>query len=266
MAEAYVTRLDLSPEEAFSKAKAAARTALQMDDTLAEAHNALAMSLFLYDWDWRGAESEFQRALALNPNYAQAHQWYGQYLRAMGRQNSAMAEIKRAQELDPLGLMIGGGSGQYGTQYDLMIESNRRKLELDPNFAGAHLGLGRAYALKGMYQDAIAEIQKGVNLSGGAPAYLSHLGYTYGVWGKRNEALKIVRQLEQLSKRRYVSPYAIALVYVGLDEKDLAFDWLQKAVTDRSITPTPLKTEEELASLRSDPRYALLVSQVGLPQ
>jgi tetratricopeptide (TPR) repeat protein len=116
-----------------------------------------------------------------------------------------------------------------------------------------------------MYQDAIAEIQKGVNLSGGAPDYLSHLGYTYGVWGKRNEALRIVRQLEQLSKRRYVSPYAIALVYVGLDEKDLAFDWLQKAVVDRSIPLGPLKAGEELASLRSDPRYAELLRRIGLP-
>jgi tetratricopeptide (TPR) repeat protein len=184
----------------------------------------------------------------------------------MGRQNSAMAEIKRAQELDPLSLVIGGGSGQYGTQYDLMIESNRKKLELDANFAGAHLGLGRAYALKGMYQDAIAEIQKGVNLSGGAPNYLSFLGYTYGVWGKRNEARKILLQLSQLSKRKYVSPYEIGLVYVGLGEKDMAFDWLQKAVADRSIPLVPLKDGKEMASLRSDPRYAELLSRIGLPQ
>ena len=266
MAEAYIVRDDVSPEEQFSKAKATAKIALQMDDGLAEAHNAMAMSLFHYDWDWAGAEREFQRALALNPNYAQAHQWYGQYLRAMGRQNSAMAEIKRAQELNPLGLVIGGGSGQYGTQYDLMIESNRKKLELDANFAGAHLGLGRAYALKGMYQDAIAEIQKGVNLSGGAPNYLSFLGYTYGVWGKGNEARKILLQLNQLSKRKYVSPYEIGLVYIGLGEKDMAFDWLQKAVADRSIPLVRLKAGEEMASLRSDPRYAELLSRIGLPQ
>jgi TolB-like protein/DNA-binding winged helix-turn-helix (wHTH) protein/tetratricopeptide (TPR) repeat protein len=266
MAEAYIVRGDVSPEEQFSKAKATAKIALQMDDGLAEAHNAMAMSLFRYDWDWAGAEREFQRAIALNPNYAQAHQWYGRYLRAMGRRNSAMAEIKRAQELDPLGLVIGGGSGQYGTQYDLMIESNRRKLELDANFAGAYLGLGRAYALKGMYQDAIAAFQKGLDLSGGAPNYLSFLGYTYGVWGKRNEARKILLQLNQLSKRKYVSPYEIGLVYIGLGEKDMAFDWLQKAVADRSIPLVPLKDGEEMASLRSDPRYAELLSRIGLPQ
>ena len=266
MADAYIVRDDVSPEEQFSKAKATAKIALQMDDGLAEAHNAMAMSLFRYDWDWVGAEREFQRAIALNPNYAQAHQWYGQYLRAMGRQNSAMAEIKRAQELDPLGPMIGGGSGRYGTQYDLMIESNRKKLELDANFAGAYLGLGKAYALKGMYQDAIAAFQKGLDLSGGAPNYLSFLGYTYGVWGKRNEAKKILLQLNQLSKRRYVSPYEIGLVYIGLGEKDMAFDWLQKAVADRSIRLVPLKAGEEMASLRSDPRYAELLSRIGLPQ
>jgi TolB-like protein/Tfp pilus assembly protein PilF len=266
MAEAYIVRGDVSPEEQFSKAKATAKMALQMDDGLAEAHNAMAMSLFSYDWDWAGAEREFQRALALNPNYAQAHHWYAQYQRAMGRQNSAMAEIKRAQELDPLSLVIGGGSGQYGTQYDLMIESNRKKLELDANFAGAYLGLGRAYALKGMYQDAIAAFQKGLDLSGGAPNYLSFLGYTYGVSGKRNEARKILLQLNQLSKRKYVSPYEIGLVYIGLGEKDMAFDWLQKAVTDRSIPLVPLKAGEEMASLRSDPRYAELLSRIGLPQ
>jgi TolB-like protein/DNA-binding winged helix-turn-helix (wHTH) protein/Flp pilus assembly protein TadD len=267
LAEAYVVRDDLSPEEQYSKAKAMARVALQMDEGLAEAHNALAMSLFLYDWDWAGAESEFQRAIALNPNYALAHQWYAQYQRAMGRQNSAMAEIQRAQELDPLSLVIGGGTGQYGTQYDLMIESNRQKLELDANFAGAYLGLGRAYVLKGMYQDAIAAFQKGLDLSGGAPNYLSFLGYTYGVSGKRNEARKILLQLNQLSKRRYVSSYDIALVYVGLGEKDLAFDWLQNALAERSTDLVFLKvrTRKEMDSVRSDPRYNELVRRIGLP-
>jgi TolB-like protein/DNA-binding winged helix-turn-helix (wHTH) protein/Flp pilus assembly protein TadD len=266
MADAYIVRNDLPAEEQCSKAKAMARIALQMDEGLAEAHNALAMCLFSADWDWAGAEKEFQRAIALNPNYAQAHQWYGQYQRAMGRQNSAMAEIKLAQELDPLSLVIGGGSGQYGRHYDLMIERNRKKLELDPNFAGAHLALGRAFALKGMYQDAFAEIQKGVTLSGGAPGPLSALGYTYGVSGKRHEALKILEQLTLFSNRRYVSPYDIALVYVGLGEKDRAFDWLQKAVADRSIPLVSLRAGEEMDSLRSDPRYAELLNRIGLPQ
>jgi len=183
----------------------------------------------------------------------------------MGRQNSAMAEINRAHELDPLSLVIGGGGGQYGTQYDLMIEDNRKKLELDPNFAAAYLGLGRAYASKGMYQDAIAAFQKGLDLSGGASYYLRFLGYTYGVSGKRNEARKVLQQLKLLSMRRYVSPYDIAQVYVGLGEKDLAFDWLQKAAADHSEVVF-LKVDREMDSLRSDPRYAELLNRIGLPQ
>jgi TolB-like protein/DNA-binding winged helix-turn-helix (wHTH) protein/Tfp pilus assembly protein PilF len=266
MAEAYVIRVDLSPEESYSKAKAAARAALQMDDNLAEAHSALAASLFWYDWDWADAEKEFKRALTLNQNYAIAHQWYAQYLRTMGRQDSAVEELKRAQELDPLSLVIAAGTGRYGDQYDLMIESNRKKLELDPNFPGAYMELGRAYALKGMYRDAIAAYQKARDLSGGAPDALTGLGYTYGVWGKRAEALKTLGELKALSNSRYVSPYDIALVYVGLGENDLAFDWLQKAVADRSIPLTGLKAAKELASLRSDPRYRELLNRIGLPQ
>src|SRR5215471_1390967 len=142
MAEAYAVHFDLSPEERYARSKAAALTALQMDETLAEAHNALADSLFMYDWDWAGAEKEFQRAIALNPNYAQAHQWYGQLLRVMGRQGWA-AEVKRAHELDPLNLGVGGGAWYIESgQYDLAIEYMRTRLDLDPNHAGTYLSLG----------------------------------------------------------------------------------------------------------------------------
>jgi tetratricopeptide (TPR) repeat protein len=237
-----------------------------MDDSLAEAHSALAMSLCFYDWDWAGAENEFRRALALNPNYAIAHQWYAQYLRTMGRQDAAIEELKRAQELDPLSLVIASGGGRYGKQYDSMIENNQKKLELDPNSPGAYMGLGRAYVLKGMFGDAIAAYEKARDLSGSSPGALTGLGYTYAVWGKRAEAFKILGELKALSKRRYVSPSNIAKVYVGLGEKDLAFDWLQKAVTDHSIPLPQLMTEEELASLRSDPRYGELLNRIGLPQ
>jgi tetratricopeptide (TPR) repeat protein len=267
MAEAYVVRKDLSPEERFTKAMAAARAALQIDDTLVEAHSALAMSLFLYDWDWGGAEKEFQRALVLNPNYAQAHQWYAQYLRAMGRQDSAVEELKRAEQLDPLSLQISGGAGRYGKQYDLMLEHARKQLELYPNDPAPYMGLGRAYALKGMYRDAIEAYQKARDLSGGDPSdALIGLGYTYAVRGKRAEALKTLGELKALSKRRYVSPSGIAVVYVGLGEKDLAFDWLHKSVTDREIMLARLQTSEDWASLRSDPRYRELLNRIGLPQ
>jgi TolB-like protein/Flp pilus assembly protein TadD len=265
MAEAYVVRVDLPPEEISSKAETAARAALEIDDTLAEAHSALADSLFWYDWDWAEAEKEFQRALTLNPNYARAHQWYAQYLRAMGRQDLAVEELKRAEELDPISLVISGGSGRYGQQYDLMLEHARKMLELYPDNPIPYMSLGRTYCLKGMYPDAIAAYQKARDLSGGDPALIG-LGYTYAVWGKRAEALKILGEVKAQSKRRYISPSKIALIYVGLGEKDLAFDWLQKAVTDHSILLAGLKTDEEWASLRSDPRYGELLNRIGLPQ
>ena len=268
IAEAYVVRLDLPPKESSSKAKAAARAALQLDDTLANAHSALAGSLFWYDWDWAGAEKEFQRALALNPNYARAHQWYAQYLIAMGRRDLAVEELKRAEQLDPLALNIAGGSGRYGKQYDLMLEHARKMLELYPDNPRPYIDLGRAYRLKGMYPDAIAAYQKARDLSGGDPTDggLMGLGYTYAVWGERAEALKILGELKAQSKRRYVSPSSIAMIYVGLGEKDEAFDWLQKAVTDHDITLLRVSRAEEWASLRSDPRYPELLNRIGLPQ
>jgi TolB-like protein/DNA-binding winged helix-turn-helix (wHTH) protein/Flp pilus assembly protein TadD len=268
LAEAYVVRPDVAPQEQYSAAKSAARRALEIDDDLAEAHNALAASLFWYDWDWAGAEREFQRALALNPNYAQAHQWYGQFQKAMGRKNWP-DEVKRAGELDPLSLVNAGG-GWYieSGQYDLALELTRKRLELYHNAAVLYAALGRVYARKQMYQEAITNTQKSVTLSGGEPRFLSALGYTYAIAGKRNEALGILRQLTLLSKSRYVSPFEIASIYAGLDQKDLAFKWLQKAVAEHSPDVVFLKTTtlQEMDSLRSDPRYAGLERHVGLPQ
>jgi TolB-like protein/DNA-binding winged helix-turn-helix (wHTH) protein/Flp pilus assembly protein TadD len=267
LAEAYVVRSDVAPQDSYSAAKTAARRALEIDDGLAEAHNALAASLFWYDWDWANAEREFQRALAFNPNYAQAHQWYGQFQKAMGRKNWP-DEVKRAGELDPLSLVNAGG-GWYieSGQYDLALELTRKKLELYPNAAILYATLGGVYARKQMYQEAVANAQKSVALSGGEPRFLSALGYAYAIAGKRNEALGILRRLTLLSKRRYVSPFEIACIYAGLDQKDLAFNWLQKAVAEHSPNLVFLKTKtlEEMDSLRSDPRYAELERQVGLP-
>jgi TolB-like protein/DNA-binding winged helix-turn-helix (wHTH) protein/Tfp pilus assembly protein PilF len=268
LADAYDVRQDLAPGERFPKAKAAASTALRIDEGLAEAHTALANSLFLYDWDWPGAEKEFQRAIVLNPNYAWAHQWYGQLQHAMGRQQNWAAEVKRARELDPLSLaLLGSGSGVVvaNGQYDLAIERARKTLELDPNNPGPYLLLGRVYAKKGMYTEAVEHLQKGVDLSGGAPQPLSVLGYTYGVSGEREKALEIVQKLNLRSKRRYVSPYDIAVVYAGLGEKDLAFDWLQKAVADRSSQLVHIKYDEKLDTLHPDPRYTELLRSIGLP-
>lgn len=268
LADAYVVKRDVTPQETYSAAKTAARRALEIDDGLAEAHNALAASLFWYDWDWAGAEREFQRALALNPNYAQANQWYGQFQKAMGRKNWP-DEVKRAGELDPLSLVnAGGGWYMESGQYDLALELTRKKLELYPNSAFLYATLGAVYTRKQMYQEAIANTQKSVTLSGGEPRFLSALGYAYAIAGKRTEALGILRQLTLLSKSRYVSSFEIASIYAGLDQKDLAFNWLQKAVAEHSPDVVFLKTTtlQEMESLRSDPRYAELERQVGLPQ
>jgi TolB-like protein/DNA-binding winged helix-turn-helix (wHTH) protein/Tfp pilus assembly protein PilF len=266
LAEAYIVQEDLSPTKTYPKAKTAARTALQMDEGLAEAHNALAMISFMYEWDWAGAEKEFQRAIALNPNYAQVHQWYGQYQHAMGWKNWA-DEVKHAGELDPLSLVTAGG-GWYieSGQYDQALEIQRRKQELDPDSPLPHLNLGRIYTLKAMYPEAIEELQKSVDLSRGTAEYLSALGYSYGMSGNRGQAMKTLQALTSLSERTYVSPYNIAFVYVGLKDKDLAFDWLQKAVEDRSIPLVSLRSAKELEILRSDPRYSELIRRIGLPQ
>jgi TolB-like protein/tetratricopeptide (TPR) repeat protein len=268
LANAYIQGSDLPPAEAWPRAKAAASTALQLDAGLGEAHAALAMCLFWYEWDWTGAEREFQRALALNPNYAWAHQWYGVFQGAMGRDQNWAAEVKRARELDPIALASYGGGGHGLTvsrgQYDLAIQEDRKRLELDPNNPRAYLSLGRVYRLKGLYEEAIVNIQKGITLSGGAPEALSALGYTYAVSGERDKALKIVQQLTVLSKHRYVPSSQIALIYVGLGEKDPAFGWLQKAVADRSISDVLLRRGKDWDSLRPDPRYSELVRRIGL--
>lgn len=264
MADAYIVRTDLSPEERFSKAKAMARVALQMDDDLAEAHTALAFSMFAYDWDWAGAEKEFQRAIALNQNYAMAHQWYGQFQKAMGRQNWA-EEVRRAHNLDPLSLIVAGvGQYIYRDQYDLAIENVRKRLELDPEFAEAYFELGRVYERKGMYQNAITQFQKAFDVSGGEPQYLGALGYAYGASGERIQATRSLEQLVQLSKHAYVPPYQIAVVYVGLGEKDLAFDWLRRAFADRSFELLFLKIDERMDAVRSDPRFSDLVRRMNL--
>jgi TolB-like protein/DNA-binding winged helix-turn-helix (wHTH) protein/tetratricopeptide (TPR) repeat protein len=264
MADAYIERTDLSPQEQFSNAKAMARLALRMDDDLAEAHTALAFSMFAYDWDWAGAEREFQRAIALNPNYAMAHQWYGQLQKAMGRPNWA-AEVRRAHELDPLSLIIAGiGQYIYRGQYDSAIENVRRRLELDPEFAEAHFELGRVYARKRMYRESISEFHKAFDLSGGESQYLGDLGYAYALSGNKIEAMKSLKQLEQASKHTYVSPYQIALVYVGLGEKEVAFDWLQKGLADRSYWLLFLRIDERMETIRSDPRFQDLLRRINL--
>ncbi len=256
------------PKEAFPRANEAALKALEIDDTLAEAHTSLAKIKTVYDWDRSGADREFRRAIELNPSYATAHQWYGEALGQMGRLNEAVAQYKRALELDPLSLVINRNMGFIfiaEREYDQAIEQERKTLEIEPNFGGARYLLGQAYILKSLYKEAIAEAEKDVLISPRSVDALSWLGYTYAVAGRRAEALKVLDKLTQLSKQMHVPPSYMAAIHVGLVEKDKAFEWLEKGYEERSIgsgfgiNPDPIWDP-----LRSDPRFADLLRRMNL--
>ncbi len=258
----------LSPDEAFPKAKEAAAKALEIDDTLAEAHASLVWIKTDYDWDWQGAEREFKRTIELNPSYAQVYVWYSAPLDAMGRLDEALAAQKRAEEMEPLSLIIGslvGRSLYFAQRYDQAIEQLRRVLDMDANFPLAHLFLGMAYEQKGMFEEAIAEFQKGSSLSGGDPRMAGALGHAYAVSGRKDRAQNVLVELKQLSKRRYVAPFEIAVIYIGLADKDLTFQWLEKAYRDHSSWLPWLKVDPRFDSLHGDSRYQDLRRRMGLP-
>ncbi len=258
----------LPPKEAFPRAKAAAEKALEMDETLAEAKASLGWISVNYDWDWLAAESKYKRAIELNPSYATAHQWYAEYLSYMGKHDESIAEAKRAQELDPLSIIINNDLGQvfyYARQYDRAIEQLQKTLELDPNFIVAHFFLAFLYAQKAMYGKAIAEVQKAMDLSGGGDSLIvAQLGTIYSCSGRRDEANKVLDKLHGLSKKRYVSPFYIALIYMGLGQNDQAFEWLEKAYEERDHWLETLKVHPMLDSLRSDPRFTKLLKKMRL--
>ena len=258
----------LPPREGFPKAEAAARKALQIDDMLAEAHCTLAYSKGLFEWDWPGAEREFQRAFEINPSYATAHQWYALLLKDQGRLAEAFDEIKRAQALDPLSLIINCDAAvmyYWARQYDRSIQEYRKALEMDPNFAVAHWGLGRAYVEKRMFREATAELQKAIVLSGGSAVHLASLGHAYAVAGEKAAARDALSNLKDLSKRANVSPYDIALIHAALGEKDQAFEWLEKAYEQRDSSLIFLKVDPRLDPLRSDPRFQDLLRRMNFP-
>jgi serine/threonine-protein kinase len=256
----------LRPSEAYPQAKAAAKRAVELDDTLAEAHTSLAFVMVQYDWDWRGAEREFKRALELNANYATAHQWYSEYLTSQGRHDEALAEIKRAQELDPLALITHAVEGRalyFKRQYDQAIEQCRKTLEMDAGFGPAYLFLGRAYLQKRNYDDAIAGFRKAHQRSAGT-AILAELGHAYALAGQEAEARKILAELKAQANHRYVTAGRMALLAIALGDKDEAFKFLEQALEERSDVMVTLKVEPRYDSLRADPRFDKLLQRVGL--
>jgi adenylate cyclase len=256
------------PKEGYPRAKEAALKALELDSALAEAHTSLGYIKTFYEWDRLGGEREFQRAIALNPGYANAHFFYGSALRNMGRREKSFAELRRALELDPLSLPANGFLGvafYQARQYDQAIDQLRKTLELDPNFVQGHYYLGMAFLGKSMFKEGIAEFEKAIAI---APAFaypLSGLGYAYAVAGRRVEAQKVLDQLTELSKRKYVFAASEAQIYAGLGEKDKAFEWLEKAFQQRSIgSAENIKVDVIWDPLRSDPRFADLLRRTNL--
>lgn len=259
----------LPPKEVMPRAKEAALKALAIDDGLAEAHASLAGIKKVYDWDWLAAEREYQRALELNPNYATAHHWYADYLSAVGRSQEALAEIQRAQELDPLSLVISmevAWNLYMAREYDRAVEQSLKTLEMESDFSPAHYTLGLAYEQVARYEEAIAALQEARNTSGGNPVSLAALGHAYATAGRRREAMKTLNELRKISERSYVSPYWSAILYAGLGENAPAFEWLEKAYEERDVWLVWLKAEPRFDSLRSDPQFEDLLRRVGLLQ
>ena len=256
----------LSPHEAFPKAKAAATKALDLNDKLGEAHTSLAFTLDLYDWDWKSAEREYQRAISLNPGYATAHHWYAWHLIVMGRNGEGIAELRKAASLDPLSLIITADLADalcIAHLYDESIQESRKALQMDSNFAVAHYQLAQAFEQKRMHEEAIAEFHRAIDLAGNNTTFASNLAYSYAASGRRDEAMKIVKDLEARPSQQSSTDASIALIYVGLGDRSQAMIWLNKAYQAR-FNPSIL-VRPAFDPIRSDARFQDLLHRIGLP-
>jgi serine/threonine-protein kinase len=256
-----------APREAYPKAKAAAERALELDDSLGEAHCSLGFFRLLYDWDFAGAEREFKRAIELSPNYANSHDGYGFYLKATGRHEMAVRACQRAQRLDPLSLFATlslGWAYYFGRDHERAIEQGRKALDLDPNFGFAHWHLGMNYQQLGRTEDAIIELKLAALLAGGGATFVAHLGHAYARAGQRELAQQVLAELKELSDRRYVSAFFFAIINVGLGEVDEAMDCLERAYEERSGFLPFIGVEPILDPLRGDERFADLMARVGI--
>ncbi len=269
LADAYASLGDaghsaISPKEAFSSAQAAVRQALELDDGLSEAHASLG-HLKMHEFAWQEAEREFQRAIELNPNYATVYRFYSFWFAATGRSQEAIATLERALELDPVSLGILTDLGvlsYFARDYDRAVERYRKVLEIDPSFTRAYVTLGSAFAHKGIYEEAITATRTALEMSGDR-SKLAALGRVYGLAGMRDEAFGVIEDLKELSKQRYVTPYAFTLVYASLGDGDRAFSCLQRACDEGVSDLIYLNVDPFLDCLRPDPRFAVLLESVG---
>lgn len=268
IADNYVIAADtyISPREAFSKAKEAAIKAIELDDSLAEAHASLGFVHYHYDWDWAAADKECRRAIELNPQSAPSYMIYTHYLAGMGRFDEATKFGARGLELDPLSVSMHvflGWSSLFAGRMDDAIAELSKAVELDPSNGWVRMFLGRAYLFKGMPQRAIEEMETAERGSSNDSYALGFLGYAYAATGRRAEALKILERMDEMEKRRYVSRFAHVFIYAGLGDKDKAFEWLEKAYQERSDSLAWFRFDPESKGLQSDPRFAALMRKVG---
>ena len=259
----------MSPKESAFYATEAAQKALQLDDSLAEAHMLKAVNDFSFSFNWADAEKEFKRALELTPNSPSTHDFYGWYLASLKRFDESIAESKRAVELDPLSLEMACGAGQnlyFSRQVDPSIVQLKRAVDMDPDYYFSHFMLGIAYDAKGEHTQAIAELERARAVRNDIPWVVSALGHAYATAGRRADAEKALQQLKDWSKRSYVLQYGFAEVYIGLGRKEEALAALEKGVDDRSVAITFLSTDPRFDSLRSEPRFKEILRRAGLPQ
>ncbi len=256
----------MTPAQAYPKAKAAALKALELDSALGEAHNSLAFVLDGFDWDLNAGGNEFRRALELNPGYATAHQWYAWHLALLGHYDEAIAEMKKAESLDPLSLIINADLAELlviARSYDESVKQSRKTIEMDPDFAMAHNQLGQAYLQQRLYSQAIAELQKAVQLSAGSPTCIANLARAYALSGQKDEARKLLDGLKKTATPGYSHASEIAAVYVALGDTNEAMSWLEKGYAER-FNPGVL-IRPAFDPLRTDPHFQNLLHRVGLP-
>jgi len=258
----------LPPKEAFPQGKLAAKTALQLDPDLAEAHTPLAALLWLHDWQWDKAQAEFKRSLELGPTYATANHWYAEYAMTMGRHGEALARMKNGQDLDPLSLIINVAVGwtlYFAGRYDEAIQQLRQTVDLDPNYPVTYWILGLLLRKTGCYELAITEGETGVKLSGGSPLMRAALAHTLGMAGRTKEALQILDDLTKLAKQKYVAPYFFAGIHIGLGENNRAIEYLEKCYEEHSHWLIYLHIDPSMDALRDNPGFQGLLRRVGLP-
>ncbi len=256
----------LAPAEGFPVARQHATRALELDRSLAEAHASLGFVKLYYDWDAPGADSEFQRAIALDPNYATSHEWYSIFLMAADRPEDAFREIQLARQPDPLSLPVNSDLGfhyYYRGRYDEAVKQLKFVLELNKDFPPAHLWLGRTYQELGRFEDALSEFQHVEDKLPEWPVSIAAKGFVAGISGRTDEAQSILIKLQRLASKKFVTSYGVALVHAGLGQRDSAFAWLNKAFDERSHWLVWLRLDPRWNGLRSDPRFAELVSRVG---